>query len=57
MGRPRLPKGEAKTETIRARVTKSELEAIQKASKDAGRDVSDWARQVLMQASELGGRQ
>ena len=50
IGRPKLPKGEAKSEMVRARVTPSELKAIEKAAKGDG--VSEWARRALIRAAE-----
>jgi hypothetical protein len=48
IGRPKLPKGEAKTEMVRARVTPSELKSIERAAN--GKGVSEWARTVLLSA-------
>src|ERR1700730_17590322 len=45
LGRPTLPKGEAKTEMVRARVTPSELRAMEKAAN--GNGISEWARGIL----------
>jgi hypothetical protein len=50
IGRPKLPKGEAKTEMVRARVTASEMKAIAKAAGSAG--VSEWARSVMLSAAQ-----
>lgn len=49
IGRPKLPKGEAKTCMVRARVTPSELKAIEKAANGSG--VSEWARDVMLTAA------
>jgi hypothetical protein len=49
IGRPKLPKGEAKSAMIRARVTPAEQKAIEKAANGAG--VSEWARNVLLRAA------
>ena len=49
MGRPKLPKGEAKSAMIRARVTPAEQQAIERASDGAG--VSEWARCVMLKAA------
>jgi len=51
LGRPKLPKGEAKSEMIRARVTKAEYEAIESTARASGKDISEWARQTLLQAT------
>jgi hypothetical protein len=48
IGRPKLPKGEAKSCMVRARVTPSELKAIERAANGAG--VSEWARSVMLSA-------
>ena len=48
MGRPKLPKGEARTEMIRTRVTKSEYETIELAAKSGDYEVSEWVRVVLL---------
>ena len=46
MGRPKLPKGEAKSAMIRARVTPSEYRTIVgKAGKEG---VSEWARKAML---------
>jgi hypothetical protein len=49
IGRPKLPKGEAKSCMVRARVTPSEQKAIEKAANGTG--VSEWARQILVAAA------
>ena len=51
IGRPKLPKGEAKSEMIRARVTPAEQRAIERASEGAG--VSEWARSVMLKAAGI----
>ena len=51
MGRPKLPKGEAKSEMIRARVTLREYESIESAADASGKDLSEWARNILLKAS------
>ena len=48
LGRPKLPKGEAKSEMVRARVTPSELKTIARAANGDG--VSEWARKVMLAA-------
>lgn len=47
-GRPTLPKGEAKSRILRARVTPSELAAIKKTAGKTG--ISEWARLRLLSA-------
>jgi len=46
-GRPTLPKGEAKAETLRIRVTPSELKAFGAKAKASGQTVSEWIRSTL----------
>lgn len=50
IGRPKLPKGEARTFVIRARVTPSEQRAIESAANGDG--VSEWARIILVSAAK-----
>lgn len=49
IGRPKLPKGSAKSCMVRARVTPDELRAIEKAANGAG--ISEWARSVMVCAA------
>jgi hypothetical protein len=46
-GRPALPKGEAKGETLRIRVTASELKEYGVKAKASKQTVSDWIRATL----------
>jgi hypothetical protein len=41
-GRPKLPKGEAKVETLRLRVTPEELKTYQRAAKASEQTLSEW---------------
>ena len=50
MGRPKLPKGEAKTETLRVRLTAAEKAVIEAQSKNP----SEWARQRLLAGLPVG---
>lgn len=50
VGRPPLPKGEAKAIVLQSRVQPAEKSAYQKAAKSAGVDLSTWIRQTLNQA-------
>jgi predicted HicB family RNase H-like nuclease len=50
VGRPPLPKGEAKAIVLQSRVQPSEKAAYQKAAKSAGVDLSTWIRQTLNEA-------
>lgn len=47
-GRPRYPKGEARTDIVRARVTRSETARFLKAAKRAKLSVSDWVRKTCL---------
>lgn len=47
VGRPALPKGEAKGETLRIRVTPSELRAFEGLAKASKLTVSEWIRSTL----------
>ena len=51
LGRPKLPKGEAKSCMIRARVAPTELIAIEAAAKAKGSGISDWTRRILLAAA------
>ncbi len=46
-GRPPMPKGQAKDETLRIRVTPDELRAIEAAAKGKKQSVSEWIRSTL----------
>jgi uncharacterized protein (DUF1778 family) len=46
-GRPPLPKGEARAETLRIRVTPDELKAIELAAKGKNQSASEWIRSTL----------
>jgi len=46
-GRPPLPKGHAKAEFLRIRVTPEELRAIESKSKAIKQTMSDWIRSTL----------
>jgi predicted HicB family RNase H-like nuclease len=47
VGRPPLPKGEAKGIVLQSRVQPSEKAAYQKAAKSEGKDLSTWVRETL----------
>jgi len=47
VGRPPLPKGHAKAEFLRIRVTPEELRAIESKSKATKQTMSDWIRSTL----------
>lgn len=50
-GRPPLPKGEARAETLRVRVTPEELRAIESAANRSNHSVSGWIRATLSAAA------
>lgn len=47
LGRPRLPEGEGKVETIRALFTKKEARWIAILAKREGMSISGWCRNVI----------
>lgn len=47
VGRPPLPKGEAKAIVLQSRVQETERDAYRKAAKAAGLDLSTWIRDTL----------
>ena len=50
MGRPKLPKGEAKGRIMPVRFTASEIRAIESAAKVSNQSVSEWVRTMLRNA-------
>jgi hypothetical protein len=50
-GRPKLPKGAAKSNMVRARVSPEELKKMETAAKRAGLKFSHWTRKTLLDAS------
>jgi hypothetical protein len=48
LGRPKLPKGEAKTEILQIRLTKSEFSAIDNRAKKNGAMLSEWVRTMIL---------
>jgi predicted HicB family RNase H-like nuclease len=50
VGRPPLPKGEAKAIVLQSRVQPTEKASYQRAAKAAGVDLSTWIRQTLNDA-------
>ena len=52
VGRPALPKGTAKGEMLRIRVTPSELRTIETTAKARKQTVSGWIRSTLNAAME-----
>lgn len=50
-GRPKLPKGYARAETLRIRVTAADLKRYGVKAKDSKQTMSDWIRDTLNAAS------
>jgi len=50
VGRPPMPKGEAKAIVLQSRVQPSEKAAYQRAAKSEGKDLSTWVRETLNRA-------
>jgi hypothetical protein len=50
VGRPPLPKGEAKDVVLQSRVQPSERDRYRKAARAAGLDLSTWVREILNRA-------
>jgi len=47
MGRPKLPKGEAKGRTVQVRFRPEDLKAIEAAAKASKQTVSEWVRSTI----------
>jgi predicted HicB family RNase H-like nuclease len=54
VGRPVLPKGNAKAETVRVRSTPNELRAYEMAAKTKKQSLSEWIRNTLNAKVEAG---
>ena len=52
VGRPAMPKGEAKAIVLQSRVQPAEKAAYQRAAKSEGKDLSTWVRETLNRALE-----
>jgi uncharacterized protein (DUF1778 family) len=48
MGRPPLPRGEARAVVFTLRLTDEERDALDRAAKLAGKPVTQWARETLV---------
>jgi hypothetical protein len=55
MGRPKLPKGEAKGRVVPVRFNASDLKRIEAAAKASQKTVSEWIRGILSTAMEARG--
>jgi len=53
VGRPVLPKGEAKAKIMPVRLSPDDRKRIEKAAKDSKQTVSQWVRSTLMAALEV----
>jgi len=51
VGRPKLPKGEAKGRTVQVRLTADDLKAVTAAAKASNQVLSDWIRGTLRAAA------
>jgi hypothetical protein len=51
VGRPTLPKGNAKDVMLRVRVTPDDLKAMKATAKTKGQSVSEWSRGTLRAAA------
>lgn len=47
MGRPKLPRGEAKGSVIQVRFTPQDTKAIEAAAKASSQSVSEWVRSTI----------
>ncbi len=47
VGRPKLPKGEAKGSTVQVRFTPDDTKAIEAAAKAKNQTVSEWVRSTI----------
>lgn len=54
VGRPTLPKGDAKAATVRVRSTSSELRSYEASAKAKKQSLSDWIRSTLNAAVAVG---
>jgi len=52
IGRPKLPKGNAKAVMLRVRITPDELRAVEATAKSKGQTVSEWVRGAVNAAAQ-----
>ena len=57
VGRPKLPKGEAKGKIVPIRFRQEDLKAIEAAAKASDQSVSEWVRSTIHAALNQGKRQ
>jgi hypothetical protein len=55
IGRPKLPKGEAKGKIVPVRFALDDLKAIAARAKAANQNISEWIRDVIHSAVQSGG--
>ncbi len=53
MGRPKLPKGEAKTVLVAGKVSKADWEKIHAAMQRSGLSESEWVRLAVLAAADV----
>ncbi len=51
IGRPPIPRKERKATLLSVRLTEEERRAVERAAKEAGTGLSEWARRVLLAAA------
>ena len=54
IGRPKLPKGEAKDRIVPIRFNVSDIKRIESAAKASDKTVSEWIRGLVASAIEVG---
>jgi uncharacterized protein (DUF1778 family) len=52
VGRPKLPKGHAKTQTLRMRIDEADLKLFTKAARASEKNLSAWIRATLREAAQ-----
>lgn len=52
IGRPKLPRGEARSIGLHIRLTKQERQAVDSTAKREGQRPSDWSRKILLAAAQ-----
>lgn len=52
VGRPKLPKGQAKATPLQIRLNPDDRKVVEKAAKAKNQTVSDWIRNAMMAALE-----
>lgn len=52
IGRPKLPRGEARSNGLHIRLTRLERLAVDNKAKEQGQQTSDWSRKILLAATQ-----